>query len=253
MIKILYQFNRATILLLSVGFAIIFLIFSLQSCKQKKSDQQTKSPTYEDIDTTTNQSNQFDFEGEPSLTRNFYFIFDGSGSMSGRIHGERKIDGAKKAAQRFIKQLPNDVNLGLYIFDSYGDREVIPLGPENHEKFLNAIDKIHHGGGTPLADAIKTGSTNLKNQREKQLGYGDYNLIVVTDGAANFIPEASEFAVKNGISIYAIGLGIGNDHPLNDPKYVISYTAAADFNQLTEALVEAAAESPVFDVTDFDE
>jgi len=253
MMKIIDKFNKSTFFLFSLGFAVLFLICSLHSCKQKEPGQQTSSSTYEEVDTTADQSHQFDIEGEPSLTRNFYFIFDGSGSMAASLHGETKIDGAKKAVQRFIKQVPDDVNLGLYVFDSYGDREVVPLGPQHHDEFLKAIEKIEHGGGTPLADAIKIGTDNLKEQREKQLGYGDYNLIVVTDGDARNIPEASKFAVKNGIAIYAIGLGIGNDHPLNDPNYVISYTAAEDFEQLTEALVEAAAESPVFDVTDFDE
>ena len=189
--------------------------------------------------------------GEPSMARNFYVIFDGSGSMGDDLGGEIKIVGAKKAIVKFLAQIPEDVNMGLYLFDDYGTREVVPLEPINKDKLLAAVNESRPGGGTPLADAIVYGTNQLKKQRKKQLGYGEYNLIIVTDGQASSIPEASSYAVKNEISIYAIGLGIGDDHPLNDKEYVVSYTAAEDFNQLTKALIEAVAESPYFDDKEF--
>ena len=68
-----------------------------------------------------------DTEGAPALTRNFYFIFDGSGSMNDEDCGERfetRVDGAKWAVKEFLQGIPNDVNIGLYLFDSGGTREV---------------------------------------------------------------------------------------------------------------------------------
>ena len=141
--------------------------------------------------------------------------------------------------------------MGLYLFDDFGAREVVPLDSVDKDRLMSSISESIAGGGTPLADAIIFGTDQLKKQRKKQLGYGEYNLIVVTDGEANSIPDASSYAVGNEISIYAIGLGIGEDHPLNNEKYVVSYTAADDFNQLTKALIDAVAESPYFDDKEF--
>jgi Ca-activated chloride channel family protein len=188
---------------------------------------------------------------EPLLARNFYFIFDGSGSMDNPIEGKRKIDGAKQAVWEFIKNVPANVNLGLYIFDTGGSREVVPLEAKNHKNFLTAIKSARAGGGTPLAEAIRFATNQLNKQRKNQLGYGEYNIIIVTDGIADHIPEAGDYAVNSNIAIHAIGLGIEENHPLNNPEYVISYTAANDYTKLTQALIEAVAESPVFDSADF--
>src|SRR4030095_10460408 len=61
--------------------------------------------------------------GEASLARNFYFIFDGSGSMAESLNtkctGDKKFSnrlaGAKWAVEQFMPQVPDDVNLGLWI------------------------------------------------------------------------------------------------------------------------------------------
>ena len=81
--------------------------------------------------------------GTASLTRNFYFIFDGSGSMSESLNrqckGDRRfgsrLEGAKWAVEQFLPLMPRDVNLGLWVFDSYGNSERVLLGPDNREPF----------------------------------------------------------------------------------------------------------------------
>src|SRR5262245_46246462 len=78
--------------------------------------------------------------GAASLTRNFYFIFDGSGSMSESLNkqckGDRRfgsrLEGAKWAVEQFLPLMPRDVNLGLWIFDADGNRERVPLRSEEH-------------------------------------------------------------------------------------------------------------------------
>jgi len=235
-----------------IYFVVIFNREETEQNKQTDQSVQPASPVSETSKDFEAQEKEFNMaEGEPSLARNFYFIFDGSGSMDEFIGGQRKIEGAKEAVRKFMEQVPRDVNLGLYVFDNYGQREVVTIGPDNHTKFLQMIDATKSGGSTPLAQAIIYSTDRLNKQKEKQLGYGDYNLIIVTDGLAKQIPKASKYAVNHNISIYSIGLGIGADHPLNDPEFVISYTAANNFDELTKALVEAVAESPVFDDTDF--
>lgn len=245
--------KRMRMVSLTLLISLLISVALFFACEKRKTETRPieEQKTQDISNTFENLEQEYDPNGEPSLVRNFYFIFDGSGSMGEHLHGERKIVGAKQAVRRFIEQVPSDVHLGLFIFDRQGKREVVSLEANNQQSFLQAIDNIEVGGGTPLARAIEYATDRLKEQRAMQLGYGEYNLIVVTDGKADNIPEASEIAVQQGISIYAIGLGIGENHPLNNPDYVVSYTAAENFDQLTQALVEAVAESPVYDDTDF--
>jgi hypothetical protein len=196
---------------------------------------------------------------EAKLTRNFYFILDGSGSMSEPTNadcgGDRqfsdKLQGAKWAVKKFLENVPDDVDIGLYVFDNTGKGEVVPLGSGNREAFITAVDEIQAGGGTPLARAISFGTDRLVEKYKKQLGYGEFRLVVVTDGKANQIPEAALYAAKYGIPIYTIGLCVGQDHPLR--SYSVSYRAADNFADLSQGLQDTLAELPIFDVTRFEE
>ena len=195
---------------------------------------------------------------EVSLARNFYFIFDGSGSMQsepgGACRGDQsfgsKIDGARWAVEEFLTKVPDDVNLGLYAFDRAGHSERVPLGAGNRQAFLSAISAIDVGGGTPLAASITFGTDQLVEQYKRQLGYGEYRLVVVTDGRADSIPGAARYASHFGMPIYAIGLCIDEDHPLR--RYAVSYRAADSFSDLAEGLEETLAELETVDATTFE-
>jgi uncharacterized protein with von Willebrand factor type A (vWA) domain len=197
-------------------------------------------------------------QGTISLRRNFYFVFDGSGSMQHWPKNEakdadrkdRKIDGAKWAVREFLKKVPDDVNLGLYVFDRNGKREEVPLGPNNRAQFLGAIDAVKAGGNTPLGDAITRGSKALAKQYKKQLGYGEYRLIVITDGeATDYLASGVNEAKQNKIPIYTIGFDMGQEHELR--QHSISYRSADSAAEVEQALEEAAAELDIFDPTAF--
>ena len=197
--------------------------------------------------------------GEASLTRNFYFIFDGSGSMSESLNkqckGDRRfgsrLEGAKWAVEQFLPLVPRDVNLGLWIFDSSGNRERVVLGPDNREKFLTEVQNTRADGNTPLTESIEQGVNRLVQQRDKQLGYGEFRLIVVTDGQATGrpLPQAVAYARERHIPIYTIGLCLGEDHELR--KYSVSYRAADSIQALKHGLEETLAETNVFDPQTF--
>ncbi len=201
-----------------------------------------------------------DLEGAAaSMARNFYFIFDGSGSMKsepggacqGGAQSSTKLEGAQWAVEQFLEGVPEDVNLGLFLFDREGRREVVPLGNGNRDAFMGAIHNIQAGGGTPLGPALDFGTDRLVEQYKRQLGYGEYRLVVVTDGRADKIPEAARYAAHFGMPIYAIGLCVAEDHPLR--QYAVSYRAADNFEDLARGLEETLAELPTFDVTEFEE
>ena len=197
-------------------------------------------------------------KGGMDLSRNFYFVFDGSGSMKdpppassqGDHSVPSKIVGAKWAVNEFMKNVPKNVNLGLFVFDARGEREVLPLGPNNRQKFLDDINAVQAKNGTPLGDAIGKGALALAKQYKRQLGYGEYKLIVITDGEADDrIENGITTAMKYNIPIYTIGFGIGPTHSLR--KYSISYRSADSAKQVESALEQAAAELDVFDAPSF--
>ncbi len=184
-------------------------------------------------------------QGEISLARNFYFVFDGSGSMDGR-----KLQDAKIAVKEFMNNIPNDVNLGLYVFDYFGEREVLALGGNNRAQFLAEIDKVRADNGTPLGASIRTGAKALAAQRDKQLQYGEFRLIVITDGdSSDRIEYGTDEAERLLIPIYTIGFQIGERHALRAKS--VSYKSANDLQELRKALQESAAELDVFDPQSF--
>jgi len=250
------QFGNRGFLLLALT---LILFFSCSSSKNEARETSQSSEMYRrwiherPIDIPIPEAT-----GEQAeLTRNFYFIIDGSGSMrettdrhcGGDQSFSNKISGARWAIKKFLEQVPGDVNLGLYVFDREGQREVIPLGKANREAFLTAVDNINASGGTPLADAIKFGTDKLVESYQKQLGYGEFRLVVVTDGIANRIPQAALYAARYGIPIYAIGLCVEPDHPLR--YFSVSYRAADNFQDLSQGLADTLAELQDFDVTEF--
>jgi uncharacterized protein with von Willebrand factor type A (vWA) domain len=195
--------------------------------------------------------------GEASLAKNFYFLFDVSGSMNESCAGDRKIAGAQKAITEFLGKVPDEVNIGLLFFgvqDNYDEiQEMVPLGTGNKEKFHEAIAKSYPQNGTPLGKAISLGMNRLIDQYKRQLGYGEYRLIVITDGMASnqaeFEDAMRELKRYPFIALYGIGLCMDETHLLK--SYSLKYTDAFDYSELGKALEETIAESEDFDPTEF--
>ncbi len=237
-------------------FVIAWAFAALFSCggrsgqhygEEEYTDSPAQEPTVEEVEIVFDEE-----EGEASLVRNFYFIFDASGSMEDVCSGKRKIEGAKEAVNSFLTKVPKEANLGLLVFDgsdNEGFREVVPIGPGNRERFRNEINAVAANGGTPLAEAMHFGVDRMITQYKKQLGYGEYRLIIVTDGEADHIPKAARYALKYKIPIYAIGLCMDNLHPLKN--YALSYREANNYEDLAKALEETVAEAEYFDATEF--
>ncbi|MFC1644972.1 VWA domain-containing protein [Patescibacteria group bacterium] len=186
------------------------------------------------------------------LARNFYLVFDGSGSMSGS-----KNQQARAATIDFINSLPGDVNLGLLVFDSEGCFERIPiqrLTDEAKVKFTQYVSQIPADGGTPLHDAIELSRRSLVVQAKRQLGYGEYNVVVITDGDAEFGQDPTDVIdyinEKTLIIVRTIGFMIGEGHALNRPGETF-YSTAGDQESLLKALNSVLAEAPSFDVAEF--
>src|SRR5260221_11742948 len=105
------------------------------------------------VSAQTERVPQAETKGEAALTRNFYFVFDGSGSMAESLNQQcqgdkrfsNRLAGAKWAVEQFMPHIPPDVNLGLWVFDFHGDEERVPLGPGNRERFSSEVQNTAAG------------------------------------------------------------------------------------------------------------
>lgn len=186
------------------------------------------------------------------LAPSIYFVLDASGSMSDSACGSRdaKIDLAKKAIQEVFATLDSNVRLGLAVFDRSGIREVVAIGngPENRQNFMDAIQAIKAGGGTPLKSAVKLAYGKINSWAQQQLGYGAYyRLAIVTDGDPDSFEDPREtvdYIFNNSpIDIMTIGFCIGQNHALNQPGKT-TYLEASDYATLRKGLRTVLAEAP---------
>lgn len=186
---------------------------------------------------------------------NYILIFDGSGSMDDSECSDerRKIDVAKEAVTEWSKTVPENANLGLVAFHR-NEWTHLKLAAGQRQDFTNAIYKLEHGGSTPLSKAFEFAYKACTSQGQSQLGYGEYTIVVVTDGIANnpeLLSEHVNFILeKTPINIYSIGFCIGSNHSLNQPGRTV-YKAANNPAELQQGLQEVLAESESFDESEF--
>lgn len=180
--------------------------------------------------------------------RNIIIVFDASGSMEDSISSDggriQKITAAKNAVRKVLAALPSNTNIGLFVFGNVRNNNPVTIGPKNDILINEAIAGISAGGGTPLGEYIQKAANQLLLQREKNLGYGWYQLIVVTDGEANdkgHMDNVAKEVLRRGLSIDVIGVGMSSTHSL--AKRSTSYRAANDAAALDKALQEVTAET----------
>lgn len=190
------------------------------------------------------------------LAKNYYVVLDGSGSMSGSecAGGSNKMAVAKEAIITFAKQLPANANLGLFIFDNNGQSERVALRENNQSDFIHAVNAVRANNGTPLYSAVRHGYLALEKQAIKQLGYGEYHLVIVTDGEASVGEDPTnavdEILMASPIVIHTIGFCIDENHSLNK-RGVTYYRAADNPESLQQGLEAVLAEASSFNVDTF--
>ncbi len=192
-----------------------------------------------------------------ALRRNVYLVLDGSGSMlSGGCGPGRKIDTARRALIEYVRALPPDVALGLAVFDLDGASQRLPLDTGNREQLVAEMEAIRPGAGTPLLSVMRFAYDALTASARDQLGYGDYRIVVITDGAASLNedpgPLVARINAESPVVVHTIGFCIGTDHVLNQPGQV-RYTPADDYRSLRLGLESVLAEAPDFSVMAFEQ
>jgi Ca-activated chloride channel family protein len=190
--------------------------------------------------------------------KNYYIVFDGSGSMM-KVecsNGQSKYQVAIGALKSFYNKIPADANTGLFIFDREGISERLSLGSHTSNEFSKAISNPVIGGGTPLSASVKVGYEALEKQARKQLGYGEYHLVIVTDGEASEGYEPTKWVGylldQSPVVVHTIGFCIDTNHTLNRPGETL-YSAASNPEALSVGLESVLAEAPSYQTMSFEE
>lgn len=240
-----------------IFFLLFLLAIFVSRCVSPNSPSgQQSSTTTESQPAVEQEIVSFDIPGEISLAKNFYFLLDCSGSMDENCSGRRKIDGAKEAMIRFLKNVPSDANIGLLAFGVGGGscKEILPIGKNDFNALKKAISSLEPSGQTPLGGAIAIGTKKLIEQYKKQLGYGEYRLIAITDGNNTdgdaMVNACKELTNYGFITLYSISLCMDTGNPLKN--FALSSRDASNYEELEKALIETAAESDAFDSSVFD-
>ena len=180
---------------------------------------------------------------------NIVVILDASGSMQDKFSGDRtksKMEAAKAALQEVLSKIPDDTHIGLLVFSGANIRNewIYPLGPKDTQKLTAAIHLPQPGGNTLLGKYIRIGANRLLEQREKQYNYGNYRLLVVTDGEASDADKVKHYTpeiLNRQIRVDVIGVDMKTDHML--ANVVDSYRKADNPGELVAAVSQILAET----------
>jgi hypothetical protein len=188
-----------------------------------------------------------------SASQTVVVVLDDSGSMKQPMRDSggaiRRIEAAKQALARVIDGLPQDTQLGIFLLNQRyrGSPWLVPLGPIDARPTANLLRQIRADGGTPLGASLKSAADALLAARQRQV-YGQFRLLVVTDGEANDPDLLSSFLpdiLSRGITLDVIGVDMQAEHSLASRAH--SYRRADDPSSFAKALQEVFAETQSVD------
>lgn len=182
----------------------------------------------------------------PAGEDNVVILLDGSGSMRYNMGstGQTRIDTARAALRKVLETIDDGTRIGLLVFNErLADKWVHPLGPLDRKSLSRSLGTISPLGGTPLGEYLRTAANALLEAREKNMGYGTYRMIVVTDGEADDSRDVDRIVPQimgRGLTVDVIGVAMKQSHTL--ATKVNSYRRADDPEALVKALKEVFAE-----------
>jgi len=179
---------------------------------------------------------------------------DASGSMAGRVGGERKMDAAKAVVRKFLGTVPQDAEVGLLAFGHSGNNDesgkaescagvelLSGLSRVDPRGISSVLDNVQATGWTPLAAAI----TKAGQSFTPASGEGEQVVFVVSDGleTCGGDPVAAARALRESDVKATVNI-IGFNIPEKDRKALEAVAAAgggafshaADRKELEERL-----------------
>lgn len=229
-------------LILSLCIALALLVACAQASQPNSAEKATPAAA----------GSYWPFPEETVDSWNTYImiIYDDSSSMdSSKCAGDKgsRIKGSKWALREYLPNAPQDIYMGLYVLNK---GFVVPFGIDNRQNILAVVDVLAANGNTPLNRAIRESADELGIQRARQLGYGRFGIIVLSDGEANDGPEDASEGINwaqsrerfnNELAIFTVGYCLSEDHALRNRSLV--YRSADNPQGLLEALMEIKIEN----------
>lgn len=192
-------------------------------------------------------------------------ILDASGSMKERkkkIDGRLKIQVAKEVLTRIIRELPDDIKVGLRFFghrikegksgDCQDSELVVPLGRINKLRLLEKVRQTRALGTTPLAYSLALAAEDFGDEPGEKL------IVMVTDGkeeCGGSPPQVVSDLVRRGLNVrlHVVGFALADEKTKDDMRQVATITGGSFFDAqdkkgLRKAMKEAL--SAPFDVLD---
>ena len=162
-----------------------------------------------------------------SSSATIMLALDVSGSMCSTDVKPNRITAAEQSASTFIKSQAGGPRIGLVVFASTAVVLVPPTA--NTQQLLTALEGLTTDDGTAIGEGILTSldaiaqvdlsvaPTGATVTRNKNAGYADAVIVVLTDGSNNrgVAPQtAAKDAAGRGVRVFTIGYGTDNPAPL---------------------------------------
>ncbi|MFN8543657.1 MAG: VWA domain-containing protein [Candidatus Binatia bacterium] len=175
------------------------------------------------------------------------FILDASGSMYARLDGKEKIAIAKDVLVNLVRDLPDDLALGLQV---YGHRRkgdcndiemLVPAGAARKEAVIKAVQALNPKGETPLAASVAAAGEAIKASER------DATVVLVSDGKETCAgdPCATIKSLREqGINmrLHVVGFAVAEDEKQQLTCMADAgggrYFEAKDASELAQALAE---------------
>lgn len=169
-------------------------------------------------------------------------VFDDSTSMGGNIAP------AKDSVVSAVQGFDNTDRIGLVALND-GLLMDIQDSRDAKANIANALAPVRSDGSTPLGARIDQAMEMLSEDAKRQRGFGQYRVLVVTDGAAGdqdrLLAVLRNTLSNTPVQVATIGLGVGQGHVLNLPGHT-SYVDVSKPEDLAAAMAALSAEDQDF-------
>jgi Ca-activated chloride channel family protein len=133
---------------------------------------------------------------------------DVSGSMTATDVQPNRLVAAKRAARRFLGQVPGRVNVGLVAFNDQA--RVLQSPTTDRQEIQSAIDSMEPSGGTATGEAIHAALRSVDRRPNASGERPPAAIVLLSDGASTSGRDpiaAAREAKRQGVRVYTVTLG----------------------------------------------